>query len=159
MPDWVFYTIVAVVCGILIISFVGGFGMIMPMLKRNSSKFLAYFLLSLFLFPAMFTSCATINWLAKDEKHDAFGFEYPDLQERTGFSTRSARRERLVENAFSYITSAHGIFSILTALVLGSPFIWCLWKANQEAEIVSLDAYWAIVVPLALVFLVIYAKS
>lgn len=157
MPDWLFYSIIAVVCGVLLISIIIGFGKMNQDLRGASSRYLAYAILSLLLFPAMFTSCAGVNWLAKDQARDAFGFEYPDLKERTGFSTRSARRERLVENAFSYITSAHGFFSILIALIAGSPFMWCLWKVDKEFDF--LEGYLHVAVPLGLIFLVIYAKS
>jgi len=157
MAEWWPTILIVVITGILLLSLLGGIAEMAGFLKYRSSRVAAYAILSVFLFPAMFTSCGLINRLGENGR-DVFGFEYAEFEERPGgISTRSARRERLVENAFSFITSAHGIISILTALIVAVPFAWCFLKLNEETAVP--ESYWAVVVPLAIFALVFYGRS
>src|SRR5688572_25616793 len=117
----------------------------------------AYAILRVFVFAAMFTSAGLISSLC-DYRRIAFGLVYAEFEARPGaIRTCSARTERLALTAFSLITAAHGIISILIALIVAVPCAWCFLKLSEETRVP--ESYWAVVVPLAIFALVFYGRS
>jgi len=157
MPEWWPWLLIGIVCLVLFFALVGGLVDLVKDLKKRSSRIVVLTLLSLLILPAMFSSCAAMNHYG-DERRDALGFEYSDLEERSGFSTRSQRRERLVSNALAHVTSAHGIASILLSLLAAAPFLWCLYMVDKELGYFP-NGWLPVTVVLGIVFLVIYGRT
>jgi hypothetical protein len=158
MPEWWPSLLIGIVCLVLFFSLIAGLVDLVKDLKLQSARVVVLSLLSLLILPAMFSSCAAINHYG-DEQKDALGFEYADLEKRSGFSTRSQRRERLVENAFAHITSSHGIASIVLSLLAASPFLLCLYLLNKEMMGYFPNGWLPVTVVLGIVFLVIYGRT
>ena len=73
--------------------------------------------------PAIFAALGAVNQLSSEAATDVYGFEKTKDQRSGGFQTRSQRREKLVENLFSYVTSRHGLASLGTAAAVALPFV------------------------------------
>jgi hypothetical protein len=158
MPEWWGVFLAVVVGAIVLAVFIGGLVELTKYVRKQSVRFRVLAVLSLLVAPSMLTTCTAINRLSTDEKRDAFGLGRPDYE--VGGATRGMRRERLVHNTFTYITSAHGLASMGTAIVVSMPFLVCLRKILREVH--SLDdiaGYWRVAVPLGLVSLVLFGRS
>jgi len=113
-------------------------------------------LMSLLILPTMIGGCHAINVFSRDSSHDVFGFDRPVYEEKTGFETRTMRRER--PRVWAFVTSAHGVVSILCVFAPASPFIWAL-KKHMFYEGGDFPAgYGKIVVPLSFLCQFIWAR-
>lgn len=147
-----------VVIGLFVLAvFISGVGKLIREMRRGSAARLVI-ILSLFTFPVMLTTCSAINWLGED-KRDAYGFERPAYEGRSGPEMRSQRRGRAMENVGTYVVSAHGWASISTALLVGLPFLACMIRIEQTDRISTINGYWDVVVPLTLAALVVFGRS
>lgn len=157
MPEWWPWLLIGIVCLVLFFALVAGLVDLVKDLKKRSRRIVVLALFSLLTLPAVLSSCSAINHFG-DEHVDALGFEYADLEKRSGFSTRSQRRARLLENAFAHLTSAHGIVSTALSLLAAVPFLRRSYALDKKLGYFP-NGWLPVTVVLGIVFPVIYGRT
>ena len=159
MPDSITSVIQAVLGVILLVVFIVGLRGMVRDARRTTRRFKIALILSLLVVPAMFSTCATINLTSKDKAFDGFGFRrpVPMIMPEKRFETRGIRRERSIGNIWQYVFSAHGAVSMAAAIGVGVLLLVLVSKIGKhERDVERTDGYWAVLVPCAIGFLVLW---
>ncbi|MGQ0763511.1 MAG: hypothetical protein ACT4OT_16060 [Acidobacteriota bacterium] len=159
MPDSITSVIQAVLGVILLVVFIIGLRGMVRDARRKTRRFNIALILSLLVLPAMFSTCATINLTSKDKAFDGLGFRRPVPMSMPvkSFETRGIRRERSIGNIWLYVSSVHGAVSMVAAMGVGVLLLVLVSKfGKHEGAVSRADGYWAVLVPFAIGFLVLW---